>query len=158
MNSSRHKKQPEELRKITHGRRKEGQSECCPLCKKVLPNEDALIDHFGQSLCPKVQHTGTNPGASKALVDHANFVSNILYNDGGPALSSVGTSVICSGPALDNTDLEARSDGPLAISTRKKTTRFKFKFNKFSHRKEADMGNVNWASSKKQVGGEQRIK
>ncbi len=30
----------------------------CPLCKRILSDENALIDHLGQGLCPNDTHAG----------------------------------------------------------------------------------------------------
>ncbi len=66
--STRRKKHPAfQCRKNTPG--KGGKSEtkvCCPLCKKMLAGDDGLLDHFGQSLCPKDQCTSTDLGGGKA--------------------------------------------------------------------------------------------
>ncbi len=133
--SAQHKKHPAfQFRKNTDGKERKSETKvCCPECKKMLPGDDGLLDHFGRS--PQ------NLGASNAEVGHAKAVSDVQCNGGEPAL-------VIGGP-------EVSTDAPAVGSKKKRITHSKF--NKFSHRKEADMERVDFYC-RKLVGKKCRIK
>ncbi len=142
--SARHKKNRAfQCRKNTTG--KGGKSEtkvCCPLCKEMLADEDGLLDHFAQRLCPKdqcMQCTGTNLEANKSGVSQYSGESTL--GNASPRVRSDGPVLASSdGPDLACIGLAARSDAPSACGRKKGITHSTYKL---SYRMEADLEKVN---------------
>ncbi len=101
----------------------------------------------GQALASIGPHASSDGPALASLEPEA--------SSDGPALASIGPEASSDGLPFAGIGPESRSGVQAACSRRKGISRFTF--NKFSHRKEADLEKVDCGHSKKLVGHKRRI-